>query len=147
MEPEAGVVRLEGYLTVPEGAPEIVVFVHGSGSSRHSPRNRHVAAVLNDAGLGTLLFDLLTPEEELDRANVFDIGLLAGRLAGVTSWLRARPRAAGRGRARRRPPWATSAPAPVPRRRCGQRPNRAPGSRPWCPAAAARTWPVPGCPP
>jgi putative phosphoribosyl transferase len=94
VEPEAGVVRLEGYLTVPEGAPEIVVFVHGSGSSRHSPRNRHVAAVLNDAGLGTLLFDLLTPEEELDRANVFDIGLLAGRLAGVTRWLRAQPRAA-----------------------------------------------------
>jgi putative phosphoribosyl transferase len=94
VEPEAGVVRLEGYLTVPEGAPETVVFVHGSGSSRHSPRNRHVAAVLNDAGLGTLLFDLLTPEEELDRANVFDIGLLAARLAGVTRWLRAQPRAA-----------------------------------------------------
>jgi putative phosphoribosyl transferase len=78
--PQAGAVRLVGYLTVPEGAPEIVVFVHGSGSSRHSPRNRHVAAVLNDTGLGTLLFDLLTPEEEHDRANVFDIGLLAGRL-------------------------------------------------------------------
>jgi putative phosphoribosyl transferase len=71
-----------------------VVFVHGSGSSRHSPRNRRVAGVLDDAGLGTLLFDLLTPEEEADRANVFDIGLLAGRLAGVTSWLRARPHAA-----------------------------------------------------
>ncbi len=94
VEPEAGVVRLAGYLTVPEGAPEIVVFVHGSGSSRHSPRNRHVAAVLNDAGLGTLLFDLLTPEEERDRANVFDIGLLAGRLVQVTGWLRAQPRAA-----------------------------------------------------
>jgi len=93
VEPEAGVVRLEGYLIVPEGAPGMVVFVHGSGSSRHSPRNRHVASVLNDAGLGTLLFDLLTPEEELDRANVFDIGLLAGRLAGVTGWLRAQPRA------------------------------------------------------
>ena len=94
VEPEAGAVRLAGYLTVPEGAPEIVVFVHGSGSSRHSPRNRHVAGVLNDAGLGTLLFDLLTPEEERDRANVFDIGLLAGRLAQVTGWLRAQPRAA-----------------------------------------------------
>ena len=56
--------------------------------------NRHVAAVLNEAGLGTLLFDLLTPEEERDRANVFDIGLLAGRLAEVTGWLRAQPRAA-----------------------------------------------------
>jgi putative phosphoribosyl transferase len=79
---------------VPENAPGIVVFVHGSGSSRHSPRNRHVAGVLNDAGLGTLLFDLLTPEEEADRANVFDIGLLAGRLAEVTRWLRAQPGAA-----------------------------------------------------
>ena len=92
VEPQAGTVRLIGYLTVPEGAQEIVVFVHGSGSSRHSPRNRHVAAVLNDAGLGTLLFDLLTPEEEHDRANVFDIGLLAGRLVQVTGWLRAQPR-------------------------------------------------------
>ncbi len=94
VEPEAGVVRLAGYLTVPENAPEIVIFVHGSGSSRHSPRNRHVASVLNDSGLGTLLFDLLTPEEELDRANVFDISLLAGRLIQVTGWLRAQPRAA-----------------------------------------------------
>jgi len=94
VEPAAGAVQLSGYLTVPEGAPEIVVFVHGSGSSRHSPRNRHVAGVLNDAGLGTLLFDLLTPEEEQDRANVFDIGLLAGRLVQVTGWLRAQPDAA-----------------------------------------------------
>jgi len=94
VRPEAGVVRLAGYLTVPENAPGIVVFAHGSGSSRHSPRNRYVAGVLNDAGLGTLLFDLLTPEEEADRANVFDIGLLAGRLAEVTRWLRAQPRAA-----------------------------------------------------
>jgi putative phosphoribosyl transferase len=72
-----------------------VVFAHGSGSSRHSPRNRHVASVLNQAGLGILLFDLLTPDEELDRANVFDTGMLAGRLAGATSWLRAQPGAAG----------------------------------------------------
>ena len=79
---------------MPENARGIVVFVHGSGSSRHSPRNRYVAGVLNDAGLGTLLFDLLTPGEELDRANVFDIGLLARRLAEVTGWLRAQPRAA-----------------------------------------------------
>jgi len=94
VRPEAGAVRLAGYLTVPENAPGIVVFAHGSGSSRHSPRNRYVACVLNDAGLGTLLFDLLTPEEEADRANVFDIGLLAGRLAEVTRWLGAQPRAA-----------------------------------------------------
>ncbi|HXZ71933.1 MAG TPA: phosphoribosyltransferase, partial [Streptosporangiaceae bacterium] len=94
VRPRAGSVQLAGYLTVPEGAPEIVIFVHGSGSSRHSPRNRHVAGVLNDAGLGTLLFDLLTAEEELDRANVFDIGLLASRLVQVTGWLRAQPGAA-----------------------------------------------------
>ena len=92
--PAAGKVQLAGYLTVPEGAPGIVVFAHGSGSSRHSPRNRYVARVLNKAGLGTLLFDLLTPDEELDRANVFDIGLLARRLTQVTGWLRAQPRAA-----------------------------------------------------
>ena len=64
------------------------MFVHGSGSSRHSPRNRYVAGVLQRAGLATLLFDLLTPGEELDRGNVFDIGLLSGRLAAVTSWVR-----------------------------------------------------------
>jgi putative phosphoribosyl transferase len=94
VRPGAGVVRLAGYLTVPEDGPGIVVFAHGSGSSRHSPRNRYAAGVLNQAGLGTLLVDLLTPQEEADRANVFDIGLLAGRLAEVTRWLRARPRAA-----------------------------------------------------
>jgi putative phosphoribosyl transferase len=93
VEPRAGAVRLAGYLTLPEGAPGIVVFAHGSGSSRHSPRNRYVASVLTDAGLGTLLFDLLTPDEEADRANVFDIGLLARRLTEVTGWLRAQPRA------------------------------------------------------
>jgi putative phosphoribosyl transferase len=93
--PAAGQVRLAGYLTVPENATGIVVFVHGSGSSRHSPRNRYVAHILNEAGLGTLLFDLLTPAEELDRANVFDIGLLARRLTEVTRWLRTQPHAAG----------------------------------------------------
>ncbi len=93
VEPAAGEVRLAGYLTVPEDAAGIVVFAHGSGSSRHSPRNRYVARVLTEAGLGTLLFDLLTPEEELDRANVFDIGLLARRLTEVTGWLRTQPAA------------------------------------------------------
>lgn len=88
-----GVIRLPGYLTVPDDAPGIVVFVHGNGSSRYSPRNRYVARILNDAGLGTLLFDLLTPGEEAARANVFDVGLLAGRLAEVTHWLRAQPAA------------------------------------------------------
>ena len=87
----AGPVDLAGHLTLPENALGIVVFAHGSGSSRHSPRNRLVATVLNRAGLGTLLFDLLTQAEERDRANVFDISLLARRLGGVTAWVRAEP--------------------------------------------------------
>ena len=89
--PVAGGIRLAGYLAMPRNAPGIVLFAHGSGSGRQSPRNRFVAGVLHDAGLGTLLFDLLTPEEELDRANVFDIGLLARRLTEVTDWLRVQP--------------------------------------------------------
>jgi putative phosphoribosyl transferase len=87
VEVVAGGARLAGRLTVPEQPRGIVVFAHGSGSSRHSPRNRFVAQVLNRAGLGTLLFDLLTRQEELDRANVFDIELLGGRLGEVTGWL------------------------------------------------------------
>jgi putative phosphoribosyl transferase len=86
-----GPVLLAGHLRLPEPARAVVVFAHGSGSSRHSPRNRFVADVLYDAGLGTLLLDLLSPGEERLRANVFDIGLLADRLAGATDWLRARP--------------------------------------------------------
>jgi putative phosphoribosyl transferase len=68
-----------------------VIFVHGSGSSRHSPRNRYVASQLNAAGLGTLLFDLLTSTEELDRVNVFDVETLASRLTEVTTWLHGQP--------------------------------------------------------
>jgi putative phosphoribosyl transferase len=83
--------RLSGHLTVPESPRGLVVFAHGSGSSRHSPRNRFVGSALNRDGLGTLLFDLLTPEEELDRDNVFDIGLLGRRLVAVTRWLRTEP--------------------------------------------------------
>ncbi|GAA3713050.1 hypothetical protein GCM10022224_093220 [Nonomuraea antimicrobica] len=86
---------MSGDLIVPDAAQGVVVFVHGSGSSRHSPRNRYVAGALNESGLGTLLFDLLTPEEEGDRRNVFDIGLLAGRLLESTAWVRAQPEAAG----------------------------------------------------
>ncbi len=86
-----GTVPLAGHLTIPAGSTGIVVFVHGSGSSRHSPRNRFVAAKLNEAGLGTLLFDLLTADEELHRANVFDIQTLASRLRDVTCWLREQP--------------------------------------------------------
>jgi putative phosphoribosyl transferase len=90
VEVMAGPARLDGHLTVPEHPLGLVVFVHGSGSSRHSPRNRYVAQVLQDAGLATLLFDLLTPDEERDRAAVFDIQLLAERLARVTAWVRER---------------------------------------------------------
>jgi putative phosphoribosyl transferase len=89
----AGTSALAGHLTIPESTRGVVAFAHGSGSSRHSPRNRQVASILNDAGLGTLLFDLLTPDEELNRQNVFDIELLARRLADATRWLRTVPQA------------------------------------------------------
>lgn len=92
---EAAGAVVAGHLTVPQQPRAIVVFAHGSGSSRHSHRNLYVADVLNAAGLATLLFDLLTPEEERDRANVFDIGLLARRLVDVTLWLRGAQDAAG----------------------------------------------------
>ena len=88
VEVRAGRLTLGGHLTLPGAASGMVVFAHGSGSSRHSPRNRYVATVLNQAGLGTLLFDLLTEFEEVDRANVFDVELLAGRLLQATDWLR-----------------------------------------------------------
>jgi putative phosphoribosyl transferase len=86
-----GPATVAGYLHVPAAPTGLVVFAHGSGSSRHSSRNRYVATVLNQAGIATLLFDLLTEREELDRANVFDVELLAGRLAEVTRWARAQP--------------------------------------------------------
>ena len=92
---EAAGATVAGRLTVPEQPRGIVVFAHGSGSSRHSPRNRYVAEVLQDAGLATLLFDLLTEAEEHERSNVFDIGLLAARLVDVTIWLRSARDAAG----------------------------------------------------
>jgi dienelactone hydrolase len=81
---------LAGDLTLPERGMGLVLFAHGSGSSRLSPRNRHVAEGLHEAGLGTLLFDLLTDEEAADRRNVFDITLLAGRLAAATRFVRQR---------------------------------------------------------
>ncbi|WP_225845753.1 phosphoribosyltransferase family protein [Streptomyces sp. HPF1205] len=92
----AGQVRLPGELTVPEGAPMVVVFAHGSGSSRHSGRNRFVAQELNRAGLGTLLFDLLTAREDRDRAMRFDIPLLADRLGAAVRWVRETPEGRGR---------------------------------------------------
>lgn len=91
VEVQVGVLRLAGRLTVPEQSLGVVVFAHGSGSSRHSPRNRFVAEVLNQARLATLLLDLLSPDEERDRANVFDVDLLAHRLVDVTAWLRSQP--------------------------------------------------------
>ena len=82
---------LPGSLAVPADASGVVAFAHGSGSSRFSPRNRQVAGVLHESRLATLLFDLLTPLEERDRRNVFDIALLADRLAAATSWLEVEP--------------------------------------------------------
>jgi dienelactone hydrolase len=88
---------LDGDLVVPEDASGIVVFAHGSGSGRHSPRNRWVAAKLNESGIGTLLLDLLTAREEqvdlVTREHRFDIELLAGRLTGTIDWLRGGPNA------------------------------------------------------
>ncbi len=89
--------ELEGNLLIPDGAEGIVVFAHGSGSSRHSPRNKKVAGDLRERGLATLLFDLLTAEEDkVDRRTReyrFDIPLLADRLVGATNWLLEQPQA------------------------------------------------------
>jgi putative phosphoribosyl transferase len=80
--------RLEGTLSLPAHAAGLVLFAHGSGSSRRSPRNTFVAGVLNDAGIGTLLFDLLTAAEDRAYRTRFDIGLLASRLLAATQWSR-----------------------------------------------------------
>lgn len=85
---QLGAVTLRGDLSIPEGAPGLVIFSHGSGSSRHSPRNRSVAERLRRAQWATLLMDLLTGEEDEVYANRFDIGLLTSRLLGVTRWAR-----------------------------------------------------------
>lgn len=84
---DTGDARLPGTLHLPPAARGVVVFAHGSGSGRHSPRNRYVARVLGEAGLGTLLLDLLEPREEADRANVFDIALLARRLTAAATFV------------------------------------------------------------
>ena len=91
----AGDVLLSGHLHVPGPGAPVVVFAHGSGSIRHSPRNAYVASVLTAAGIGTLLIDLLQEAEETDRSRVFDIPLLAGRLTACVRWLRDRPDSAG----------------------------------------------------
>ena len=88
-------VRLEGILSIPQDAKGIVLFVHGSGSSRQSPRNQYVAQTLQEAGLATLLFDLLTPDEEQvdlrTRHMRFDVNMLARRTAGAIEWLDLEP--------------------------------------------------------
>jgi putative phosphoribosyl transferase len=78
---------LEGVLAIPPGAKGVVLFAHGSGSSRHSPRNNFVARVLCDHGVGTLLMDLLSPEEDQEPTTRFDIALLTARLVAATHWL------------------------------------------------------------
>jgi dienelactone hydrolase len=80
-------IKLEGALVIPPGAQGIVLFAHGSGSSRHSPRNNFVAQVLQSAGMGTLLMDLLTPREDATYETRFDIDLLTRRLERATQWL------------------------------------------------------------
>jgi putative phosphoribosyl transferase len=88
----SGQITLEGELNVPSGASGVVLFAHGSGSSRHSPRNQFVARTIREAGVGTLLFDLLTPEEEAVDVSTrhlrFDLGLLATRLVDASNWIK-----------------------------------------------------------
>jgi putative phosphoribosyl transferase len=97
---DAGGVRLHAELTVPESAEAVIVFAHGSGSGRHSPRNQFVARALREGRLGTLLFDLLTEQEEIAERTTrhlrFDIELLAGRILGATDWLLRQPVQRGR---------------------------------------------------
>lgn len=80
-------IHIEGMLELPDNAKGIVLFAHGSGSSRHSPRNNYVASVLHDSSIGTLLMDLLTPEDDMDYQTRFDIPLLTQRLLIATSWV------------------------------------------------------------
>src|SRR3954470_12256423 len=89
-----GALSLRGLLGIPDPSCGLVIFAHGSGSGRLSPRNNHVARALRKAGLATLLIDLLTPAEELDRENVFDIPLLAERLRAASDWARTDERTA-----------------------------------------------------
>ena len=90
----AGIAKLDGTLTLPSNPVGVVLFAHGSGSSRHSPRNTHVAHVLNGAGVGTLLFDLLTPQEDRTYETRFDIALLTSRLLAATDALAGHPETA-----------------------------------------------------
>lgn len=92
---QVGAEQLQGLLGVPRGAEGLVIFAHGSGSGRLSPRNNRIAEGLREAGLATLLLDLLRPDEEMDRRNVFDIDLLAARLTSATRWATSTPELAG----------------------------------------------------
>lgn len=85
-------IHIEGMLELPNNAQGIVLFAHGSGSSRHSPRNNYVARILHSGGMGTLLMDLLTPEEDMDDETRFDIPLLTRRLLASTDWLQTQHR-------------------------------------------------------
>jgi putative phosphoribosyl transferase len=95
VEIKVGAVTLEGFLHIPSEAKGVVLFAHGSGSSRHSPRNKLVAKFLQDSNIGTLLFDLLTPKEEetdqITRELRFNIPFLAERLLGATEWIQKNP--------------------------------------------------------
>jgi putative phosphoribosyl transferase len=93
-EVNIGALALKGLFGAPESASALVIFAHGSGSGRLSPRNNYVGEALRESGLATLLLDLLTPEEELRRSNVFDIPLLAKRLSLATAWAREQPQTA-----------------------------------------------------
>lgn len=97
----SGAITLRGALELPAGTPGVVLFAHGSGSSRHSPRNQFVASVIRASGIGTLLFDLLTEEEEEEDDSTarlrFDIPLLAQRIVEVTKWLMTQPETRGLG--------------------------------------------------
>ena len=86
-----GAAHIEGMLALPENAQGIVLFAHGSGSSRHSPRNNYVAEVLRQSGIGTLLMDLLTPQEDRNYETRFDIPLLTRRLLAATQWVSSEP--------------------------------------------------------
>jgi hypothetical protein len=133
----AGRVRLAADLAIPAAAKGVVLFAHGSGSGRLSPRNRLVAAKLQQAGLATLLLDLLTGEEETaERAGGrlrFDVQLLAGRLAAALDWLATERRTVGL-------PVGLLGQAPAPGRRCWWRPTGRPRWLRWSPVAGDPTW-------
>ena len=130
---------LQGHLDVPAGAEGIVLFAHGSGSSRHSPRNQAMARAFHTAGLATLLFDLLAPEESGDRRNVFDIELLGSRLLAATEWVRAQPDSTALGRGY----FGASTGGG---QHCGRPVLRATTSVPWCLGVVVPTSPARGLP-